>query len=170
MDSQQEQFAAWYRGVRDPVFRTLVAVTCDGDAAAEVTAEAFTRAYENWPHIRDHPNPTAWVVRTALNLQRSRWRRLRLERRPRPSRSDAADDNIPFDPALRALVLGLPRRQREVVALRLLADLSTEQTAHVLGIAPGTVTAHLHRGVTSLRAALAGPIRAAAIQAQEEHR
>ena len=33
-------------------------------------------------------------------------------------------------------------------------DLSTEQTAAVLGIAPGTVTAYLHRSVAALRASL----------------
>jgi len=40
------------------------------------------------------------------------------------------------------------------VVLRLLCDLSTEQTASVLGIAPGTVTVHLHRSVAALRASL----------------
>ncbi|GAA5197324.1 hypothetical protein GCM10023322_68280 [Rugosimonospora acidiphila] len=33
----------------------------------------------------------------------------------------------------------LPRRQREVIALRVLLDLDTDTTARVLGIAAGTV-------------------------------
>jgi RNA polymerase sigma factor (sigma-70 family) len=45
----------------------------------------------------------------------------------------------------------LPVRQREVITLRLLLDLDTETTAKVLGIAPGTVTAHLSRAVSTLR-------------------
>jgi DNA-directed RNA polymerase specialized sigma24 family protein len=49
----------------------------------------------------------------------------------------------------------LPRRQREVVTLRLLLDLDTYATAQILGIAEGTVGAHLHRAVTALRAAIA---------------
>lgn len=47
---------------------------------------------------------------------------------------------------------GLPQRQRQVVALRIFLDLDTAATADVLGIAEGTVTAHLHRAMTALRA------------------
>ena len=53
--------------------------------------------------------------------------------------------------ALRAL----PRRQREVVALRVILDLDTYATAEALGISPGTVTVHLYRATTALRTALA---------------
>jgi DNA-directed RNA polymerase specialized sigma24 family protein len=41
-----------------------------------------------------------------------------------------------------------------VIALRAFLDLDTETTAQVLGIAAGTVTAHLSRAVASLRAQL----------------
>jgi RNA polymerase sigma-70 factor (ECF subfamily) len=49
----------------------------------------------------------------------------------------------------------LPERQRQVIALRLFLDLDTAGTAEVLGIAPGTVTAHLARAVATLRGELA---------------
>jgi DNA-directed RNA polymerase specialized sigma24 family protein len=45
----------------------------------------------------------------------------------------------------------LPTRQREVVVLRVLLDLDTETTARELGVAPGTVMAHLSRAVAALR-------------------
>ena len=54
-----------------------------------------------------------------------------------------------------AKVLRLPDRQRQVVALRLFLDLDTAQTASVLGIAAGTVTAHLARAIATLRQELA---------------
>jgi DNA-directed RNA polymerase specialized sigma24 family protein len=38
-----------------------------------------------------------------------------------------------------------------VVALRLVLDLDTGRTAQVLGIAPGTVQAHLGRAMAALR-------------------
>jgi DNA-directed RNA polymerase specialized sigma24 family protein len=50
-----------------------------------------------------------------------------------------------------AMVLRLPDRQRQVVALRLFLDLDTAQAADVLGIAAGTVTAHLARAIATLR-------------------
>ncbi|WP_020521236.1 SigE family RNA polymerase sigma factor [Catelliglobosispora koreensis] len=71
--------------------------------------------------MRAHPNPLAWVLRTALNFQRSWWRRTRRE-----VLGDIPDRPITTESPngqLRQLVANLPRRQREVVALRLLADL-----------------------------------------------
>ena len=54
---------------------------------------------------------------------------------------------------------GLPPRQREVLVLRYYADLSEAQIAEALGIAPGSVKAHAHRGLSSLRqvVSLRGP-------------
>jgi RNA polymerase sigma factor (sigma-70 family) len=46
----------------------------------------------------------------------------------------------------------LPRRQREVLVLRYYLDLSEAQIAHALGISPGSVKAHAHRGLAALRA------------------
>jgi RNA polymerase sigma factor (sigma-70 family) len=51
-------------------------------------------------------------------------------------------------------LLRLPERQRQVIALRVFLDLDTAQTARALGIAPGTVTAHLARATAALRAEL----------------
>jgi RNA polymerase sigma factor (sigma-70 family) len=48
----------------------------------------------------------------------------------------------------------LTRRQRDVVVLRYIADLSEADTADALGCAPGTVKSHATRGLAALRAAL----------------
>ena len=61
----------------------------------------------------------------------------------------AADSSL--DPRIMAALMRLPARQRQVVALRLLLDLDISRTAQVLGIAPGTVQAHLGRAIASLR-------------------
>ena len=60
----------------------------------------------------------------------------------------------PVDSQIMAALLRLPGRQRQVVALRLFLDLDTARTAEVLGIAPGTVTAHLARAIATLRSDL----------------
>ena len=56
-----------------------------------------------------------------------------------------------LDPVLLAAVRRLPQRQREVVAFRVFLDLDTAATAAALGIAAGTVTAHLARAIGTLR-------------------
>ena len=48
-----------------------------------------------------------------------------------------------MDPDLWRAVTDLPPRQRAVLALRSVLDLSQEETARLLGIRPGTVSATL---------------------------
>lgn len=145
-------FEHWYATARDPVFRAIVAVTRDSADAADLTAEAFVRAYERWNTLSHHDNPTAWVMRVAVNLHVSAWRRLRRRASARPV-AVVAPPEPPFDEHLRLCVLALPHRQRQVVALRILVDLSTAETADALGLSEGAVKAHLHRALTSLRQA-----------------
>jgi RNA polymerase sigma factor (sigma-70 family) len=44
----------------------------------------------------------------------------------------------------------LPTRQREVLALRFYLDLSEAEIAAALGISPGSVKTHAHRGLAAL--------------------
>ena len=96
------------------------------------------------------------MVRTALNANISRWRRRRREvsvpdpgTLADPPVASAAGNSV--DPRIMAALMRLPARQRQVVALRLILDLDTGRTADVLGIAPGTVMAHLGRAIAALR-------------------
>lgn len=52
----------------------------------------------------------------------------------------------------RALVARLPRHQRELLALRVLAGLSAQETGLALGMSPGAVRVAQHRAMVRLRA------------------
>jgi len=153
--TQQPDFAEFYRGAADECLRTVMVAAGNQDTAQELVDEAFARAWASWRTVSRHPAPKAWVVRTALNLGISRWRRRRREISvPDPARITdpaAAEPGAVADPRIMAALLRLPARQREVVALRLILDLDTARTAEVLGIAPGTVMAHMGRAMAALR-------------------
>jgi RNA polymerase sigma factor (sigma-70 family) len=150
-------FAEFYRSAADECLRAVLVSIGDRDTAREVVDEAFARAWASWRTVSKHPAPKAWVVRTALNASISRWRRRRREVSvPDPGR--VAD--LPavggvsaglVDPRIMAALKRLPARQRQVVALRLILDLDTAGTAEVLGIAAGTVMAHMGRAMAALR-------------------
>lgn len=153
-------FSDFYRGCRDDCVRAVMLSVGDRDAAQDLVAEAFARAWASWRTVGRHPAPAAWVVRTALNVNVSRWRRHRREvllpdpdaAADLPAAGGAGDTRV--DPQIMAVLARLSARQRQVVGLRLFLDLDTRQTAEVLGIAPGTVTAHLARAIDALRADL----------------
>lgn len=160
MGTQRPDFTEFYRESKNECLLAVMVSVGDLDTAQDLVAEAFARAWASWPAVSRHPAPAAWVVRTALNAGVSRWRRHRLEVpvpdlalvADRPEAVEAAGDCV--DPRIMAALSRLPARQRQVVALRLFLDLDTECTARVLGIAPGTVQAHLGRAMASLRGEL----------------
>ena len=160
MGPKRIDFAEFYASSRDDCLRTVVAITGDRQTAEDVVAEAFARAWASWRTVGRHPAPRAWVVRTALNLRTSYWRRHRREVPGGENASRALADVTawpgagPVDPEIMAALAGLPERQRQVIALRVFLDLGTADTARALGIAPGTVTAHLARAVSALRTQL----------------
>ncbi len=147
----------FYRNSVDECLRTVLISVGNQDTAQDLVDEAFARAWASWGKVSRHPAPKAWVVRTALNANISRWRRRHREV-PVPDPGSVADlpaDNVAcgssVDPTIMAALMRLPARQRQVVALRLILDLDSGQSAKVLGIAPGTVMAHLGRAMATLR-------------------
>jgi RNA polymerase sigma-70 factor (ECF subfamily) len=56
--------------------------------------------------------------------------------------------------AVRAAVLNLPQRQREVLTLRVDAELSFREIAGVLGITEGNARVHFHHAARRLRDAV----------------
>ena len=147
---------AFYEANRDPCLRAVCAMVGDRRLAEDLVAEGFARAWASWPRVSKHPAPKAWVLRTALNLRVSWWRRRRREI-PLVEADCVSSSASPvgIDPSLMAALNRLSPRQREVIVLRLLLDLDTHSTAAVLGIAPGTVTAHLSRAADALQRDLA---------------
>src|SRR5215831_8308846 len=79
MGPRRIDFAEFYAASRDDCLRAVLAITGDWETAEDVVAEAFARAWASWGRVGRHPAPRAWVVRTALNLRTSSWRRRRRE-------------------------------------------------------------------------------------------
>ncbi|WP_236121100.1 sigma-70 family RNA polymerase sigma factor [Cellulomonas palmilytica] len=114
------------------------------------------RTYTAWSRARR--DPLAYARRVLVNLRVDTWRRRRREVLVSPHElpdapvvaSRRAEDR---DQLLRALALLTPR-QRRIVVLRHLLDLSDTEVADDLGISPGTVRSTASRGLAVLRAAM----------------
>lgn len=90
--------------------------------AEDVAAETMTRAYFKWPRIQTHLEP--WVVRVAVNLSLDRLRRTTKPLTRVKHSVPSPEDEVVGHAETRDLLRKLPTRQRQVVALTVLADLT----------------------------------------------
>ena len=121
--------------------------------AADCAQEACARACADWSKLTRVGSPVPWVVRVSSNLAIDRLRRLQRTR----GRSEAAVAVFDPDPErvdLYRALDALPRRQRDVLVLRHLADMSEAAVAEVLGCSIGTVKSNASRARAALRAVL----------------
>jgi RNA polymerase sigma factor (sigma-70 family) len=111
-----------------------------------------------WPTVRALDRPEAYWYKIAER----RYRRLRGRQAGRIADADPSEEllevAVPGDQfaqadcrqALEQVIGQLPRRQRQVLWLRLLADFSEANTAEVLGISAGSVKTHLNHAKTRM--------------------
>jgi RNA polymerase sigma-70 factor (ECF subfamily) len=157
-------FARFFAENNAPVFRALLAQHMDREAAEDATAEGFARAFMNWDSVAQHPNPRAWVIRTARNAYLS-WRRSWDDRRLQVHLPELATPppDLSADPSIIKAIQGLPERQREVLVFYALGGLAPKEIAQMLEVPTGTVSSRLCRARSTLRNILGETLR------QEDH-
>jgi RNA polymerase sigma factor (sigma-70 family) len=134
-------FETFFRDEHERLYRALWLLTRNRQEAEEVMQDAFLRLWVRWDRVQRHPDPIAYLYRTAMNLWRSRVRRAAVAARrtvDQARRTDEMAEVEARDVVVRALA-GLPARQRAAVVLVDVLDLSSERAGDVLGIRPVTV-------------------------------
>jgi RNA polymerase sigma factor (sigma-70 family) len=128
------------------------------DAALDLTAETFARAWERRGAFRDEAGGSAgpWLFAIARNvllesvrrgrIERASSERLRLEREP----SGVVPEEQWLDGLDEALG-SLPEAQRSAVELRVLGDLEYDQLADALETTPLAARVRVSRGLAALR-------------------
>jgi RNA polymerase sigma-70 factor (sigma-E family) len=142
--------------------RLGVLLVHDVGTAEEIVQDSFIAVHGRWDRLDDPDKALSYLRQCVVNRSRSHLRHLTVVRRhadrePPPPPAAGADDAA-VDRARRGAVLAalraLPRRQREVLALRYYLDLSEAEIAETLGISRGAVKSHASRGVAGLRSQL----------------
>jgi RNA polymerase sigma factor (sigma-70 family) len=138
-----------YREVGDRLWWALLAYTGDRELASDAAAEAFARAVGAAETIRD---PAAWVWRVAFRVATTSLRASKPTGREPEGSYELDEGSVDVIQALKRL----PDRQRAVFVLFYLDDQPTARIAELLGMAPTTVSVHLHRARRRLREILGG--------------
>jgi RNA polymerase sigma-70 factor (sigma-E family) len=144
---ERPRFDDEFRDLAALAYRVAYRIIGDRSTAEDIAQESLARAYVRWSRISDYRQ--AWVARVAGNLAIDH---LRRRRPPLPPSVDSDAEVLLIERLdLQRALVALPKRQRDAVVLRYVADLSEADVARLLGCAPGTVKSHLNRGTARLR-------------------
>ena len=124
--------------------------------------QRFVRAWEQLDRMKPGSDVGAWLWRLAtnvvLNAMRSERRRVaRVAPVAEPDLLERAQLGTPLPVrrlSLDAAIATLPERAREVFVLHDVEGFAGPEIAQMLGVAEGTVRAHLHRARSLMREAL----------------
>ena len=152
---------------RDTIYRWALIQTADAEDAEDVTQEVLIRVHGSLGRYEGRSRFTTWLYRVthnqAINLGRRARRHLRLaDAATRETGAEAADFADPLEPihaatvaaVARDLLLGLPRRQREVFHLADIEGCTAEEISERLGMSPVTARVHLLHARRALRSQL----------------
>jgi RNA polymerase sigma factor (sigma-70 family) len=144
-------FDAAFRRLFVLAFGVANSLLRDRDEAEDAAAETMARALVAWRRIRDGGYVDAWVARVAANVAIDTTRR-RLRAAPVTAEVAAGPEIGALDRMVLADALAkVSRRQRDVLVLRYVSDLSEAEVAAALGLSAGSVKRYAHRGLARLR-------------------
>jgi RNA polymerase sigma-70 factor (ECF subfamily) len=154
--TREEEFRAFYALEYPGLARYGWRLVHDTELAHDLAQEAFSRMYGRWLKVDE---PRAYLYGVMTNLARSCWRdRARRQDLMAQLQQQRPQDVPSHDSAvvLRASVLGIPEKLRDVVLLHYFADLSVAQVGAALGRPEGTVKRQLSEARALLAVELGG--------------
>jgi len=139
----------------DSVYRYLVYLTGDREAAEDLAAETFEKAFRSWRRFDPRRGaPRTWLCSIARSVAVD-WFRAESRRRKREEayardldEAQPLGDGLPGP--LEAALRELSPAEREVIALRILLELDGPSAARVLGISRTACSTRLSRALKRL--------------------
>jgi RNA polymerase sigma-70 factor (ECF subfamily) len=154
---------ALYNKHHTEIYAYLVRMLRDSELAADLTQDAFVKAYRNYDTLEKDENARAWLYQIAHRVALDELRRRKIirmipwsgeARGAAPSAERMAMDLRLSGPLERALA-SIPERQRAALLLAELHDLTGLELAAAMGVSHVAARAILTRARESLRRALA---------------
>jgi RNA polymerase sigma-70 factor, ECF subfamily len=161
----EQAFLALYRRHQGTIFRYALHMSGTREIAEEVTQEVFLALLGGLRHYAAERGPLeAYLIGMARNQVRRYLAQAPIASGPamRDSQSDRTEAELDEEQqlaALRAAILKLPSKYREVVVLCDLENFDYARAAAHLGCAVGTVRSRLHRARAILRTKLHAQVR-----------
>jgi RNA polymerase sigma-70 factor (sigma-E family) len=155
----EQEYTEYFTARAAQLRRFSYALCGDWHLAEDLVQTTFLQLYRHWRRVDKSsldPYSRKVLVNAFLSSRRARRPEQIMAQPPDVAGGDAA---AALDTALgvRAALAALPPRQRALVVLRHLEDVSVAEAAELLGITEGTVKSQTSHGLAKLRVALGTP-------------
>src|SRR5713226_7603516 len=160
LEGEEAAFGELVRRHQSRVYGLVRRYAPEPEDARDLTQRAFLKAFQAARRALSRFGPThsipfqAWVFRIAVNLGKNHARQERRWKKA-PLRDLEANRRPEGSKLVRAAVLHLPRRQRDVFTLRVDGELSFGEVGSVLGMSENSAKVHFHYAIKRLRLILA---------------
>jgi RNA polymerase sigma-70 factor (sigma-E family) len=158
-------FDVLYKNYWWSMLRLAQGLVDDVAAAQDVVQDAYAALYRRRASLHEPQAAVGYLRVSVVNASRSALRRRRsarahlsLAREEHDAPADHAALLSAEHQQVRAALAALPERQREVLTLRYLADLSDAEIAEATGLSNGGVRSAASRGIAALRSSLGGQL------------
>ena len=161
--SQPVDWDAVYESELPRIYNYFLYKVCNRELAQDLTATTFERAWTTRSKYNSIiASPSTWLLGIARNVLRESLRKNKaIENKMEPIQNDeqlpsAVHVEQSFQERqdkefLQSLLLKLPEREHDLVALKYGAGLSNREIARTMGLSESNVGSILHRTVTNLR-------------------
>lgn len=162
LNGDRASFERILRRYNQRLYRVARSILGSDRDAEDVVQEAYLNAYRHLAEFAGRSSFATWLTRIAVHeasARRRRQRRVRLVEwhavealtMDSSPEADAVASTQELGAVLREAIDELPAEYRVVFTLRLVEELSTEDTAVCLGLSPANVKVRLHRARARLR-------------------
>jgi RNA polymerase sigma-70 factor (ECF subfamily) len=158
LNGEKQAFAVLVKRYEKPVRAVAMDVLGDRHLAADVSQDAFVRAYEHLAGLRRPQAFGPWLLkitrRCALHLARRRPNEVQMEMGMDRKMEDCDGRLDEDNQRLLSAIVKLPKAEKQVVMLRYFSDNTVNDVAGMLDRSVGTVTKQLSRARVRLRTLL----------------
>jgi len=163
IDAYQSIYDLFSRKVLNFIYRMVASI----EEAEDLTQETFVTVYQKLESLKDDDKFEPWLFRIARNYVYQKYRKrvpptVSVDSQDEEGRSasELADERKDpqeefqaeeLDDVIRAVVLELPEKYREVFVLSAIQDLSYQEIAEIVGRSLASVKTDIHRARLQVR-------------------
>jgi|TARA_B110000967_G_C18600373_1_gene418918 RNA polymerase sigma-70 factor (ECF subfamily) len=156
-DGDEKAFDQLVQNNVNNVFGFFMKVTRNEMTAEDLAQDVFMKLYKNLKNFRHDSNFSTYLYRINTNtvnswITRNKWKNLlHLDQAPDRGEYDQVNEVEWERKELWASISKLPKKQREVVILRLTNELSFREVSKITGMKEGTAKVNFHHALKKLK-------------------